>query len=144
LNLAEQSQLSLAFSEKYHHQKIWLILLVSMLSCSLLFIIYCFFQAHRKRLNHHYDEIELPQNHSTQAVQTKRWYQQQYKVARKYQYNISVAYLKVENWQELNFCFNRKVLARCWPLLLTKTSMQKTMQVLLVMGNTCFSVYIKR
>ncbi|MBA6328864.1 hypothetical protein H4J46_13120 [Colwellia sp. MB02u-6] len=119
LNLAEQSQLSLAFSEKYNRQQLWIILLASMLSCSLLFIIYCFFQAHHKRLNHHYDEIELPQNHLTQAVQTKRWYQQQYKMARKYQYNISVAYLKVENWQELNFRFNHKVLADVSQVLAT-------------------------
>ncbi|MBA6294213.1 hypothetical protein H4J58_11590 [Colwellia sp. MB3u-70] len=119
LNLAEQSQLSLAFSEKYHRQQTWIILLASMLSCSLIFIIYCFFQAHRKRLNHYYDELELPQTHLTQAVQTKRWYQQQYKMARKYQYNISVAYLKVENWQELSFRFNRKVLADVSQVLAT-------------------------
>jgi GGDEF domain-containing protein len=40
-------------------------------------------------------------------------------VARKYQYNISVAYLKVENWQELNFRFNRKVLADVSQVLAT-------------------------
>ena len=31
-------------------------------------------------------------------------------MARKYQYSISVVYLAVENWQELNFHFNRKIL----------------------------------
>lgn len=119
LNLAEQSKLSLEFNEKYNRQQMWIILLASILSCSLLFIIYCFFQAHRKRINHNYDEIELPQNHLTQAVQTKRWYQQQYKMARKYQYNISIAYLKIENWQELSFRFNRKVLADVSQVLAT-------------------------
>jgi GGDEF domain-containing protein len=110
LNLAEKSQLSLVFNEKYNRQQKWIILLASILSCTVIFIIYFCFKAHRKRLNRSYDEIELPQTHLTPAVQTKRWYQQQYKVARKYQYNISVAYLKVENWQELSFRFNRKVL----------------------------------
>ncbi|TWX74226.1 hypothetical protein [Colwellia sp. C1TZA3] len=110
LNLAEKSQLSLVFTEKYNRQQRWIILLASMLGCTVIFIIYFCFQEHRKRLNRSYDEIELPQTYLTQAVQTKRWYQQQYKVARKYQYNISVAYLKVENWQELSFRFNRKVL----------------------------------
>ena len=110
LNLAEQSQLSLAFSEKYAQQKMLIILLASLLSCSLIFITFCRFQVHRQKLNRNYDERELPQNQLAQPVQTKRWYQQQYKMARKYQYNIAVAYLKVENWQDLNFRFNRKIL----------------------------------
>lgn len=110
LNLAEQSELSLEFSEKYDQQKMLIILLASLLSCSVIFIGFCRFQVRRQKLNRSYDEIELPQNHLAQPVQTKRWYQQQYKMARKYQYNISVAYLKVENWQELSFHFNRKIL----------------------------------
>jgi GGDEF domain-containing protein len=111
LNLAEQSQLSLEFNEKYAQQKMLIILLASLLSCSAIFIIFCRFQAHRLKLNLSYDEIELPQNQLAQPVQTKRWYQQQYKIARKYQYDISIIYLKIENWQELSFRFNRKILA---------------------------------
>ncbi|ASP47820.1 hypothetical protein [Cognaticolwellia beringensis] len=110
LNVAEQSELSLKFSEKYDQQNLLIILLASLLSFSVIFIVFCRFQVRRQKLNRSYDEIELPQNHLAQPVQTKRWYQQQYKMARKYQYNISVAYLKVENWQELSFHFNRKIL----------------------------------
>lgn len=119
LNLAEQSQLSLKFNEKYTAQKRLIILLASLLSCSIIFIIFCRFQAHRQQLNRNYDEIELLQNQLAQPVQTKRWYQQQYKIARKYQYEISIAYLKVENWQELNFRFNRKILADISQVLAT-------------------------
>lgn len=110
LNLAEQSQLSLEFTEKFTQQKRFIILLTVLLSGSVIFIIFCRFQAHRQQLNRSYDEVELPQNQLAQPVQTKRWYQQQYKIARKYQYEVSIAYLKIENWQELNFRFNRKIL----------------------------------
>jgi len=110
LNLAEQSQLSLKFNEKYTQQKNIIILLSLLLCCSTVFIAFCRFQTHRQQLNRSYDEIELPQNQLAQPVQTKRWYQQQYKIARKYQYEASIAYLKIENWQELSFRFNRKTL----------------------------------
>ena len=110
LNLAEKSQLSLEFNEKYSQQKTFIIILSALLCCSIIFIAFCRFQVHRQQLNRSYDEIELPQNQLAQPVQTKRWYQQQYKIARKYQYEASITYLKIENWQELNFRFNRKIL----------------------------------
>lgn len=110
LNLAEQSQLSIEFSDKYHRQQI-LITVLAVALCGLVFVvIYWRFRLHHQRLNRSYDEIELPKTHLAQPSQTKRWYQQQYKIARKYHYNISVAYLAVENWQELSFHFNHKVL----------------------------------
>ncbi len=110
LNLAEESQLRLEFNDKYARQKMLINLLAIALSCGVVFMIYWSFNLHRQRLNRGYDEIELPKTHLAQPAQTKRWYQQQYKMARKYQYNISVVYLEVENWQELNFHFSKKIL----------------------------------
>lgn len=110
LNLAEKSQLSLTFTDKFYRQKVLIILLTIALSCSLLVAIIYRFKLHRKRFNDGYDENDLPKNCLLQPAQTKRWYQQQYKIARKYQYNISVAYLVIENWQELSFHFNAKIL----------------------------------
>ena len=40
----------------------------------------------------------------------RKQYFPQYKAARKYQYNIAIGYLIIENWQELNFHFNQKTL----------------------------------
>lgn len=111
LNLAEQSQLRLEYSEKYYQQQSLITLLVAALSATLLFIVFWSFRSRHQRLNNGYDEIELPTTYLAQPVQTKRWYQQQYKMARKYQYNISVAYLAVENWQELSFHFSDKILS---------------------------------
>lgn len=110
LNLAEQSQLSIEFSDKYHRQQMLITVLAVALCGIVFFVIYLRFRLHRQRLNRGYDEIELPKTHLAQPAQTKRWYQQQYKMARKYHYNITVAYLAVENWQELSFHFNQKVL----------------------------------
>jgi GGDEF domain-containing protein len=111
LNIAEQSQLSLEFNDKYRQQQLFIILLAVALFCSVIVIIYDRFKLHRQQLHRGYDEIEIPPTHLAQPAETKRWYQQQYKMARKYQYNISIAYLEIENWQELNFHFNRKILA---------------------------------
>lgn len=111
LNLAEKSQLSIEFDDKYRLQKLWIVLLAIGLCVSLVFIIYCRLREYRQKLHRNYDEVELPQSRIAQPIQTKRWYQQQYKMARKYQYEIAIAYLEIENWQELSFHFNRKILA---------------------------------
>ena len=119
LDLAEKSQLSLVYSDKYYRQQSLIILLAVALSCSLIFMIYWRIDLHRQRLNRGYDMLELPKDHLAQPVETKRWYQQQYKMARKYQYNISVAYLEIENWQELSFHFSDKVLTDVSKVLAT-------------------------
>ena len=110
LNLAEQSQLSLEFNDKFDQQQLMITLLSVALGCSAILVVFWRFRLHQQRLNRGYDEVELPQTHVAQPTQTKRWYQQQYKMARKYNYPISVGYLTVENWQELSFHFNRQVL----------------------------------
>jgi len=110
LNLAEQSQLSIEFNDKYHRQQMLITVLAVALISIILFVVYWRFRLRHQRLNRGYDAIELPKTHLAQPSQTKRWYQQQYKMARKYHYNISVAYLAVENWQELSFHFNHKIL----------------------------------
>ena len=111
LNLAEQSELSLQFNAKYYRQQLLITLLSIALACLGLLIIFWLLRRHQKQVNHGYDEIELSANHLARPIQTKRWYQQQYKMARKYRYNIALAYLVIENWQELTFHFNAKALA---------------------------------
>ena len=111
LKLAEESQLSIQYNEKYKRQQGLITLLASILSIvGIIFFLRRFRRYHKKRRKG-YDEVELPKNRLSAPVKTKHWYQQQYKVARKYQYNISIAYLVIENWQELNFHFNGKILS---------------------------------
>jgi tetratricopeptide (TPR) repeat protein len=111
LNLADQSELSLQFNEKYHRQQVLILLLTVTLVCIALIAILGRVRRYRKKRHQGYDEIDLPKNQLSRPVKTKYWYQQQYKIARKYQYKVSIAYLVVENWQELDFHFSKKVLA---------------------------------
>jgi GGDEF domain-containing protein len=110
LNLAEQSALRLKFDEKYYRQKVQITLLSALLGIAAVLLIFRYLRSYRKKLHQGYDEIELPKNHLAAPIRTKQWYQQQYKMARKYQYGISVAYLVVDNWQELTFHFSAKIL----------------------------------
>ncbi|WP_085300123.1 nucleotidyl cyclase domain-containing protein [Cognaticolwellia mytili] len=110
LNLAEQSTLRLKFDEKYYRQTVLITLLLILLSIVGALFVFRYIRGYRNQLYQGYDAIELPKNRLAAPVKTKQWYQQQYKMARKYQYGISVAYLVVDNWQELNFHFNAKIL----------------------------------
>lgn len=111
LNLAEKSELSIRFGEKYHRQELQITLMSVLLSVIVVLSIWRQFRRYRQKLYQGYDEVELPNNQLARPVKTKHWYQQQYKIARKYQYNIAIAYLVVENWQELKFHFSSKTLA---------------------------------
>lgn len=110
LNLAEESELTLKFTEKYYRQNIIITLLSIILGFIVLLAIAKRLFLYRRKLNQRYDEIELPKNHMSRPEKTKYWYQQQYKIARKYQYNISIGYLAIENWQELTFHFSTNIL----------------------------------
>ncbi len=110
LNLAEQSALRLEFDGKYYRQKVLITSLSVLLSLVGVLLTFSYLRGYRNKLLQGYDEIDLPKNHLAAPVKTKQWYQQQYKIARKYQYDISVAYLVVDNWQELNFHFSAKIL----------------------------------
>lgn len=110
LNLTQESELSAEFSDKYKRQKLLIIFLAIAVSCFGFSYIVKNFRRYRNKLQRSYDEIELPKNQLAPPVRTKLWYQQQYKIARKYQYEISIGYLIVENWQELNFHFRAKIL----------------------------------
>lgn len=110
LSLAEQSELSLRFNNKFKEQQIFIILLSVLLTFALLLLCYWRWKFYRHRRGNGYDEIEAPINQLSTPVQTKNWYQTQYKSARKYQYKISIGYLVIDNWQELNFHCNNKAL----------------------------------
>lgn len=110
LNLAEQSELSIRFNEKFHRQELQIVLLVTALILIALLYMLRRFRRYRKKLSQGYDEIELLKTQLARPVKTKQWYQQQYKMARKYQYQVSIGYLIIENWQELAFHFNAKIL----------------------------------
>lgn len=119
MDMAEESELSLRFNEKYQQQKVVIILLVLSLVLLILLLCYWRWKHYRFLRRQGYDENELPKNKLANSIQTKRWYQIQYKAARKYQYNIAIGYLIIENWQELNFHFNQKTLTEVGKVIAT-------------------------
>ncbi|NQZ88688.1 MAG: hypothetical protein HRT54_14035 [Colwellia sp.] len=110
LNLPEKSKLQSKFQEKYIAQKeiIYLLILVVVLMS----VMFVFFGLRQRtlRLNKVYDEIEQPLSYLVTPAQTKKNYQHNYKMARKYDYPLAVGYLSVTNWQELTFHFNPKIM----------------------------------
>lgn len=111
LNMIEKSELNLRFSNKFERQNIIILLLTSALIILLLIVLYWRWQNYRQLSQDNADEDEILRNRFAKPAQTKHWYQLQYKMARKYRYNIAIGYLVIENWQELSFHFNDKVLA---------------------------------
>jgi hypothetical protein len=110
LNLAEQSKLHSQFNEKYITQREIIYLLSFVIF--LLVITFGYFGLRQRtlRLNQVYDEVEQPLSYLVSPSQTKRNYQLNYKMARKYDYPLAVGYLSVINWQELSFHFNHKIM----------------------------------
>lgn len=110
LNLADQSKLQRQFNAKYLDQKVIIYLLVVVII--LLLVTFAFFGIRQRTLRLHqvYDEVEQPLSYLVTPAQTKRNYQLNYKMARKYDYPLAVGYLSVTNWQELSFHFNQKIM----------------------------------
>ena len=108
LKLARSSELSSSFVDKYQKQRT-IIISLSALVCLLIMTLLGFFLRLRsQRINLAYEEIEKPSYAMSGPMQTKFDYQLAFKKARKFQYPLRVAYLVVENWQELAFHFNNK------------------------------------
>ena len=108
VKLAQNSELSSSFVDKYQKQRT-IIISLSALVCLLIMTLLVFFLRLRaQRINLAYEDIEKPSYAMAGPMQTKFDYQLAFKKARKFQYPLSVAYLVVENWQELAFHFNTK------------------------------------
>jgi len=87
-----------------------IIILVVVIIMLLIILVFFGLRQRALRLNKVYDEVEQPLSFLATPSQTKRNYQLNYKMARKYGYPLAVGYLSVINWQELSFHFNRKIM----------------------------------
>ena len=110
LQLALKSDLQAQYADKFRQKKqVTDILILIILSL----IILLFIITIRKR-NDNYTQsqhdFDTPLSVLPNSAQTKIIYQRSYKMARKYQYKLSVGYLLINNWQELTFQRNKKEL----------------------------------
>ena len=111
VNLAEQSELATSFSAKYQQQQTRILILsgiVLLLLCSVIFI----GLKHRAtNLKRTYEAIEKPSYILASPIQTKQLYQNNFNMARKYSYPLTLGYISISNWKELTFQFNKKTVA---------------------------------
>lgn len=111
LNLAELSELRAQFTNKYHDQEQIILILISGLIILLVMSLFFYLKLRAYKLNRAYEDVEKPNDFIASPSQTKNYYQLHYKMARKYDYPLAVGYLAVDNWQELSFEFNNKIMA---------------------------------
>jgi len=109
LQMAEETALKNQFLKKYQQQEIVIALLAFAVILILVVLIFVSYRTRIARLNQQYDEVEKPADYMANPSQTKRFYQQHYKMARKYDYPFAVGYFSINNWQELTFKFSQKV-----------------------------------
>ena len=110
LKLAEQSDLRSQFIDKYQQQKELIGFSFTGLIVFSLVILFLILKLRALKLNRAYDEVEKPLDFIASPVQTKKNYQLQFKMSRKYQYRLAVGYISVDNWKELSFHFNKRTI----------------------------------
>ena len=110
LGMAEETDLKSQFTQKYQQQKSIIVFLISIVVLMFISILFLGLRARALRLNQQYDEVEKPLDYIATPSQTKKFYQQHYKMARKYEYTLIVGYFSIDNWEELEFQFNKRVI----------------------------------
>lgn len=109
LGMAVDANLKSQFTQKYQHQKNIIIFLIAIVVLMFFSMIFVGLRTRALRLNQQYDEIEKPLDYIATPSQTKKLYQQHYKMARRYEYPLMVGYFSIDNWQELEFQFSKRV-----------------------------------
>jgi len=108
IKLAGNSELSSSFISKLEKQRLVIISLSVLTVILLISLIGFVLRLRSQRIRLAYEEIEKPSYAMASPMKTKFDYQLCFKKARKYQYPLTVGYLIVDNWQELDFHFSRK------------------------------------
>ena len=108
MKISEESELSVNYSLKLKEQKV----VIFVLSVVLLLII-CILCVLGFRRAKKIDQFEQRVNTNDQKelatpAYTKHLYQLMFKMARKYNYPLTVSYIVIENWSELEFHFDKK------------------------------------
>ena len=87
------------------------VIFLLLVTCFLFFaiIILQWLNMRAQRLKYAYEQDERPAHELSQPYETKRIFHAAFKMARKYEYPISVGYIEVSNWSDLTFQYNKKV-----------------------------------
>ena len=109
LKVAEMSESKSNLNEQIAKKSQVIFLLL--VTCFLFFaiIILQWLNMRAQRLKYAYEQDERPAHELSQPYETKRIFHASFKMARKYEYPISVGYIEVSNWSDLTFQYNKKV-----------------------------------
>jgi len=110
VKVAEQSELSLSFSKKYHQQQTLIFILSGITLLLLSSMIFLWLKNRAKKLKSTYEALETPRYVLATPIQTKQLYQKNFNMAKKFSYPLTVGYISISNWQELTFQFNKKII----------------------------------
>jgi GGDEF domain-containing protein len=108
LKLSDESDLGFNYAAKFKKQETVIFLL------SILLIVFgciaCLWFFRRAKLKSHFEymNMEANQHNIASPSYTKQLYLFTFKMARKYNYPLTIAYIVVENWNELVFHFDKK------------------------------------
>lgn len=111
IKLAEQSELTTSFSDKFRKQQFFILVSTGAASIFLAYIIFLWIKRRRNKLLTEYEALEQPTHMLANSQQTKQSYQTNFNMARKYNYPLTLVYISISNWQELTFQFNKKTVA---------------------------------
>ncbi|GLX78411.1 hypothetical protein tinsulaeT_17510 [Thalassotalea insulae] len=125
LNMAAETELKNQFAEKFNQQYQVIVSLAVVIALMVILLLSIILKHRAKRLNQQYDEIEKPTDILATPSQTKSFYQHYYKMARKFEYPLSVGYFSIDNWQELRFQFNKKVVEEVARIIATLVNEHK-------------------
>jgi GGDEF domain-containing protein len=111
IKLAEQSELAASFSKKYQQQQTLIFILSGITLILLSLAVFLWIKSRAQRLKNTYEALEAPNNIFIEPIKTKQHYQQNFNMARKYAYSLTLGYITISNWQELTFQFNKKIVS---------------------------------
>jgi tetratricopeptide (TPR) repeat protein/GGDEF domain-containing protein len=109
VKIAEQSASAATYSAKNDQQKNLIFILSTLAFLLLCSVIFLWLKDRAKKFQKAHDAIEKPSDVIATPVQTKELYEQNFNMARKYSYPLTLSYISISNWQELTFQFNKKI-----------------------------------
>ena len=110
LDLAEASDLRQYYGQKYQGQ-MQLIFAVTVLAVLLaVALLYFWLRCRALEMKSRLDEVDQQQDTVASPTQTKRLYQHNFKMARKYEYPLAIGYLSIDNWHEMSFQYGKKTI----------------------------------
>lgn len=104
LALAYDSELKLQYVKKFDDQQQLISILGALVLTLTIVLIVAILKNNKRTIQYHTPELK----HLTSPFYSKKMYQQAYKQARYFQYDLALAYLKVENWSELEYLCSKR------------------------------------